>query len=67
MGTEKKQNDSKSIKETFEELDSLLKEIENSETSLEKSFELYKKGKELLEFCDKSISDIENEVTVLEE
>ncbi len=67
MGTEKKQNDSKSIKETFEELDSLLKEIENSETSLEKSFELYKKGKELLEYCDKSISDIENEVTVLEE
>lgn len=67
MSAKKENQEQRSIQETFNELDQLIKEMESSETSLEKSFELYKKGKELIDFCDKSIADIESEVSILEE
>lgn len=64
---ESKKKTAKTIEETFSELDDILKAMENSETSLEKSFELYKKGKQLIDYCNNSIADIEAQVTVLEE
>lgn len=64
---ESKKKTPKTIEETFTELDDILKVMENSDTSLEKSFELYKKGKQLIDYCNNSIADIEAQVTVLEE
>lgn len=61
------ENNKKSIEETFSELDHILSKLESNDTSLEESFELYKKGKELIKECDESIAAIEGEVTVLEE
>lgn len=56
-----------SINETFEKLDSLLKDMENPELSLEDSFEKYNEGLKLIRQCNDSIEKIEQQLTILEE
>lgn len=56
-----------SINETFEKLDSILKDMENPELSLEDSFEKYNEGLKLIRQCNNSIEKIEQQLTILEE
>lgn len=56
-----------SINETFEKLDSLLRDMENPELSLEDSFEKYNEGLKLIRQCSDSIEKIEQQLTILEE
>ena len=56
---------------TFEnalaELESIVNQMESSELSLEQSLGEYKRGTALLQFCQKSLADIEQQVSILNE
>lgn len=56
----------KPLNEVFAELDELIEKME-SEDSLEKTFDMYKKGVGLLKEANESIDKIEKQVKVLDE
>ncbi|SEA32099.1 Exodeoxyribonuclease VII small subunit [Oribacterium sp. KHPX15] len=56
----------KPLNEVFSELDEILESME-TEDSLEKTFEMYKKGVTLLKEASLSIDKIEKQVKVLDE
>lgn len=54
------------IEDRFKELDSIVGELESGEISLEESFELYKKGMDMLKECNKDIDKVEKQIIVLQ-
>jgi exodeoxyribonuclease VII small subunit len=54
---------------TFEsalkELESLVDQMESGQLPLEQSLSAYKRGAELLQFCQKSLADVEQQVRIL--
>ena len=58
-------NKEKSLEEHFEELEILLEDMEREDVSLEKSFELYEKGMNLLKVCNEKIDKVEKQVQIL--
>lgn len=54
------------IEERFKELDDIVKELESGEVSLEESFDLYKKGMDMLKECNKDIDKVEKQIIVLQ-
>lgn len=60
-------NKPSSLEEGIRELDEIVRKMENTDISLEESFELYKKGIIRLKECTEMIDDIERQLTVLEE
>lgn len=56
-----------SIEKAFEELDEILKQLDNPELSLSDSMEFYKKGVKLLEKCNQTLDKTEKEIIVLQE
>ncbi len=63
----KKVNEKITLEEAFEELDELVKIMENSEIPLEQAFDHYKKGMELLQICNQKIDLVEKNVLVIDE
>lgn len=57
----------KTIEDAFEELDLLAQKLEDRETSLEESFLLYKKGMELLKYCNNKLDTVEKKMQLLNE
>lgn len=55
-----------SLEEHFDEIETLLKEMERDDISLEKSFELYEKGMKLLKSCNEKIDKVEKKVQILD-
>ena len=55
-----------SLEEAFEALDDLIRLMGDEKISLEDSFGNYKKGLELVRFCNESIGNIEGQLEVLE-
>ncbi|HIY64216.1 MAG TPA: exodeoxyribonuclease VII small subunit [Candidatus Mediterraneibacter stercoripullorum] len=51
----------------FGQLETIIGELEADDVSLEKSFDLYNKGMNLLKECGKSIDEVEKKVLVLDE
>lgn len=64
--TETSEESRKPLNEVFAELDELIEKMEN-EDSLEKTFDMYKKGVGLLKEANDSIDKIEKQVKVLDE
>lgn len=64
--TETSEESRKPLNEVFAELDELIEKMEN-EDSLEKTFDMYKKGVGLLKDANESIDKIEKQVKVLDE
>lgn len=62
----RKKTTEKGLGEIFTELDGLLEMLEQEE-SLEKSFELYKKGVGLIRQANEGLEKIEKQVKVLDE
>ena len=64
-------NEQKSQEETLEEvfaqLDDLAEKLEDKETSLEDSFNLYKQGMELLKFCSDKLDTVEKKMLQMNE
>lgn len=55
------------LEEAFDKLDSIIKELENPDISLENSFALYQEGMKLLKACNDSIDKVEKELIILSE
>lgn len=59
--SEKKQ-DEITLEEAFEQLDELIEKMEGNDLPLEDSFALYKKGVQLVEYCNKKIEKVECDI-----
>ena len=62
-------NKSKSTPENFEaavaELENIVSQMESGNLALEQSVNAYKRGAELLQFCQNSLADVEQQVKIL--
>ena len=65
--TEAVQEKSPSLEESLGELEQVMEELGSAELSLEESFLLYKKGMDLLLWCNQAIDKVEKELMILEE
>lgn len=61
----KKEN--RTIEEALEALDQIAKRLESSEITLEESFQIYKEGMELLQYCNKKIDTVEKKMLQMNE
>ena len=61
--TEKREN----LEEMFQALEKVIMAMEDSDVTLEKSFDLYNRGMELLKKCNRTIDEVEKKVLVLDE
>lgn len=57
----------KNIEDVFQELDVIAEKLESSDTSLEDSFRLYKKGMELLKYCSGKLDIVEKKMLQMDE
>lgn len=57
----------KSLEEAFRELDGLAGQLEERGISLEESFRIYKKGMDLLKYCNDAIDTVEKKMLQIEE
>ena len=55
----------KSLEEAFAELESIAQQMESRETTLEGSFLLYRRGMELLKFCNTRLDTVEKKMLQL--
>ncbi|HEY9268783.1 MAG TPA: exodeoxyribonuclease VII small subunit [Methylotenera sp.] len=56
-----------SYEQAFSELEQIVAQMESGQMSLEDSLSAYKRGNTLLEFCQKSLADVEQQVKILNE
>ena len=61
--TDKKEN----LEEMFQDLERVIKDMENSDVTLEQSFDLYNMGMNILKECSRTIDEVEKKVLVLDE
>ena len=59
--------ENKTLEEVFQELDVVVKQLENASISLEDSFRLYHQGMDLLKVCNDKIDLIEKKMLILDE
>ena len=52
----------KTLETSFEELDRLIEQMEDKETSLEESFKLYTAGMKLIKYCNDSLDKVEKKL-----
>ncbi len=57
----------KNIEDVFQELDVIAEKLESSDTSLEDSFRLYKKGMELLKYSSGKLDTVEKKMLQMDE
>ena len=55
------------IEEKFEEIDRIIASLEANEITLDESFELYKKGIDIIKDCNKEIEKVEKQIIILQE
>ena len=55
-----------SIEQAFDVLNTIMENMEEDSVSLEKSFELYKRGMELVSMCNNKLDMVEKKIIVLE-
>ncbi|MFZ3088113.1 MAG: exodeoxyribonuclease VII small subunit [Methylotenera sp.] len=55
------------FEQAFSELERIVAQMESGQMPLEASLEAYKRGNALLEFCQKSLADVEQQVKILNE
>lgn len=55
------------FEQAFAELESIVAQMESGQMSLEASLAAYKRGNLLLQFCQKSLAEVEQQVQILNE
>ena len=65
--TQQTTDNEKHIEDVFQELDIIAEKLESSDTSLEDSFRLYKKGMELLKYCSGKLDTVEKKMLQMDE
>lgn len=58
--------ESKSIEQSFEEINAIIEQMDNDDTSLEKSFKMYEKAMKLVKQCNARIEKVEKKINVIE-
>ena len=66
MAGRKKAESNVGLEEALAQLEQVMETMESSELSLEQSFQLYKKGMDLLLQCNQAINKVEKELMILE-
>ena len=56
----------KSVEETFQELEEIIRKLESGESSLEESFKYYEAGMKLVKSFNDKIDKVEKQIIVLE-
>lgn len=56
-----------SYEEAFKELEQIVSQMESGQMPLEDALNAYKKGNMLLEYCQKSLADVEQQIQLLNE
>lgn len=54
-----------SFEQALAELEALVSQMESGQLPLEQSLAAYKRGAELLQYCQKSLADVEQQVRIL--
>lgn len=62
----KEEMDKLTLEEAFEKVDRTLENL-SGDVPLEKSFELYKEGMELLKYCDEKLKSVEGQIMIMNE
>jgi len=55
------------FEQAFAELERIIAQMESGQMPLEASLQAFTRGNELLEFCQKSLADVEQQVKILNE
>lgn len=63
---EQKEN-TNTLEDNFKALDEMITKLENKETGLEESFQLYEQGMKLLKQCNDQIDRVEKKVQILKQ
>ena len=61
------EKENRSIEEAMEALDQIAKRLESNEITLEESFQIYKEGTELLQYCSRKIDTVEKKMLQMNE
>ncbi len=61
-----KKTEELSLEQAFLKMEETVLKLESADLSLEDSFQVYKEGIELLQFCNNKIDKVEKKVMVLE-
>ena len=64
MGETEKKED---LEMMFRDLEEVIEKMEDSDVTLEQSFEMYDRGMKLLKKCNQTIDEVEKKVLVLDE
>lgn len=71
MEEKKKENtmpcETGSVETALEQLEKLISRLESKECTLEESFHLYKEGVGLVQYCNQAISQVEQQLVILNE
>lgn len=59
--------ETKSIEETFRELEAIVEKMENGDSTLEESFASYETGMKLVKECSQRLDKVEKQIIVLAE
>ncbi len=61
------EKEKKTIEEQFDELESILKDMDSQDVGLMESFELYNKGLVMVKELNEQLDEIEQKITVVNE
>ncbi len=67
MDIDEEKSNSELLEETFVKLENVVKALEKEDISLEKAFDYYRDGVELLKICSEKLDDVEKKVMILNE
>ncbi|WP_461812439.1 exodeoxyribonuclease VII small subunit [Faecalimonas sp.] len=56
----------KTLEEVFNQLDTVIQDMEREDISLEDSFQLYHKGMQMLKICNEKIDAVEKKMLILD-
>lgn len=56
-----------SVEQAFDELETIIEQLENDETSIQDALKCYTKGMKLVSQCQESLDHIEKELIILED
>lgn len=57
----------KTLEEVFSQLDTVIRDMEREDISLEESFRLYHEGMQMLKVCNEKIDMVEKKMLILDE
>lgn len=57
----------KSVEESFNEIESIISEMQKEDVTLDRSFELYNQGLTLIKECNEKLDSMEKQIKIIEE